>query len=269
MESSATEMISPPPSRPATPELPPVPPPSPTVGARDAFLSRPCVPNDSLHHAASAPNGEKRKGQVNKVSVICNLPLWGITCMWRTYWCLGCRVEQISSACFGVAKDPLSILAVKVKLQKGTRLFKSNDDDDDDDDGWWWLMISTRQVVPCEVMWRQVQYHEKLHRYISSRNISPRAHALPKLLRGTIEAVYRYKCCSVGSTHRNSSCLLVYAPLHSFEQYGWWILIVFPPTADNSYARMCHSRPEWRNHITLLSPYHDGWWWWKPCWIPA
>ncbi len=62
MESSATGMLSPPASRPGTPELPPAPPPSPTVGARDAFLSRPCVPNYSLHHAASTPNGEKRNG---------------------------------------------------------------------------------------------------------------------------------------------------------------------------------------------------------------
>lgn len=62
MESSATGMLSPPASRPGTPELPPAPPPSPTVGARDALLSRPCVPNYSLHHAASTPNGEKRNG---------------------------------------------------------------------------------------------------------------------------------------------------------------------------------------------------------------
>lgn len=61
MESAATGMLSPPPSRPGTPELPPAPPPSPTVGARDAFLSRPCVPNYSLHHADST-NGEKRNG---------------------------------------------------------------------------------------------------------------------------------------------------------------------------------------------------------------
>lgn len=62
MELLATGMLSPPPSRPGTPELPPAPPSSPTVGARDAFLSRPCVPNYSLHHANSTPNGEGKNG---------------------------------------------------------------------------------------------------------------------------------------------------------------------------------------------------------------
>lgn len=62
MEPSATGVLSPPSSRPATPELPPVPPPSPTVGARDTFLSRPCVPSYSLYHAASTQNREKRNG---------------------------------------------------------------------------------------------------------------------------------------------------------------------------------------------------------------
>lgn len=62
MESTATGMLSPTPSRPGTPELPPAPPPSPTFGTRNGFLSRPCVPNYSLHHAASTLNVEKRNG---------------------------------------------------------------------------------------------------------------------------------------------------------------------------------------------------------------
>lgn len=100
MESSATEIISPPPSRSATPELPPVPPPSPTFGARVALLSRPCV-----------SNRRNRNGQANKVRLICRPPLWGITCI-GTYWCLSSRLGNllgIRARVFPLFKDSLFI----------------------------------------------------------------------------------------------------------------------------------------------------------------
>lgn len=70
VQSSAGQLTSPPPSRPASPELPPVPPPSPTFETRTTFLSRPCIPNYAPYRAAPAPKGENRTGQGDEVGSI-------------------------------------------------------------------------------------------------------------------------------------------------------------------------------------------------------
>lgn len=88
--SDTIQLISPPPSRPATPDLPRVPLPSPSYTAKASFLSKPCIPSYSLYRPASGPTGGTWNDQADRVtshfpiSIFCNPISNNISSHYRT-----------------------------------------------------------------------------------------------------------------------------------------------------------------------------------------